>query len=597
MNLLTSYWQKFKSLRLVSKLIIGYAVMIVVPFSIFSILFYQEMNNNLLSQFLGSKEKFIEQASNSLQADLTKIESVYPLFQNNTSLTEYLNGAYRSDWEIVYNYKKEILPIFSFTYLGNKGIDMIHIYKKNTEVLSLNQDIVDEDKLPATVDKQRLQKLKPEEGLWVLEQNKDSAVPGLRYYRKLYTDTYSKELGYLELVLNGEGLRQFMSLITNSSADSSIMFVNEGNQIVYSKIDTGLTKQKLGSIVKKIAAGDANSFYMDGNSQLVTSTVLDKLNLRAVEISDSRQQFPTWRKKELLFLSVCGILLAVLSALYYVIVYSITKRILHLSRHMKKVGFKNLSMYTGKTGPDEIGFLISSYNSMIARIDELTYTVHKVELMKKEADFKMLQAQINPHFLYNTLETMRMHAEQNDDPDVAEMACSLGKLLRYSLSKSENETSLLSEIEHVEHYTAIHKVRMGSRLEVVWDISEDVVSRLGTFRCPRFIVQPMVENSIQHGISKKRRKGIITISVQDTSDEVVLTIADNGAGISPERLEIITHVLDGTLASEDIPFTGGIGLYNVNERIKAFYGNQFGISMTSVDGEGAQCIIRLGKQM
>lgn len=597
MNLLTSYWQKFKSLRLVSKLIIGYAVMIVVPFSIFSILFYQEMNNNLLSQFLGSKEKFIEQASNSLQADLTKIESAYPLFQNNTSLTEYLNGAYRSDWEIVYNYKKEILPIFSFTYLGNKGIDMIHIYKKKTEVLSLNQDIVDEDKLPATVDKQQLQKLKPEEGLWVLEQNKDSAVPGLRYYRKLYTDTYSKELGYLELVLNGEGLRQFMSLITNSSADSSIMFVNEGNQIVYSKIDTGLTEQKLGSIVKKIAAGDANSFYMDGNSQLVTSTVLDKLNLRAVEISDSRQQFPTWRKKELLFLTVCGILLAVLSALYYVIVYSITKRILHLSRHMKKVGFKNLSMYTGKTGPDEIGFLISSYNSMIARIDELTNTVHKVELMKKEADFKMLQAQINPHFLYNTLETMRMHAEQNDDPDVAEMACSLGKLLRYSLSKSENETSLLSEIEHVEHYTAIHKVRMGSRLEVVWDISEDVVSRLGTFRCPRFIVQPMVENSIQHGISKKRRKGIITISVQDTSDEVVLTIADNGAGIPPERLEIITKVLNGTLAPEDIPFTGGIGLYNVNERIKAFYGNQFGISMTSVDGEGAQCIIRLGKQM
>ncbi|MRN52270.1 sensor histidine kinase [Paenibacillus monticola] len=314
---------------------------------------------------------------------------------------------------------------------------MIHIYKKNTEVLSLNQDVVNVDKLPATVDKQRLQKLKPEEGLWVLEQQQDSASSGLRYYRKLYTDTYSKELG----------------------------------------------------------------------------------------------------------------------------------------------------------------FLISSYNSMIARIDELTNTVHKVELMKKEADFKMLQAQINPHFLYNTLETMRMHAEQNDDPDVAEMACSLGKLLRYSLSKSENETSLLSEIEHVEHYTAIHKVRMGSRLEVVWDISEDVASRLSTFRCPRFIVQPMVENSIQHGISKKRRKGMITISVEDTTEEVVLTIADNGVGIPPERLEIITKVLNGSLAPEDIPFTGGIGLYNVNERIKAFYGNPFGISMTSVDGEGAQCIIRLGKQM
>ncbi|WP_157274293.1 sensor histidine kinase [Paenibacillus fonticola] len=647
MNPIVGLWRKFQSLRLVSKLIIGYVVMIVLPFFIFSVLFYREMNENLLSQFLSGKRQFMEQAYNSLEADLVKIESVYSLFQNNTALTEYLNGAYHSDWEVIYNYKKEILPVISFTYLGNKHISDIRIYKNKADVLSLNQDIVNVSELWAKLQgdsgsvgnnsnsgdngnsgngsnnrnsgnsgnnsnesnsgiginssspyEEELRALKPKESLWLVEQQEEGQLPKLKYYRKLYTDTYSKELGYLEVTIGDEALKQFMSLLSNSSASSSILFadVQRHNLVVARQLDPGLDVSQMQRIIDAVAEGNKTSFYMNKNTLLITSAYLDKLNLRVIEISDTLGQFPSWRQKELIFVIVCGGLLAVLSAMYYLIVFSITKRIIGLSRHMKRVDFNNFTEYRGRIGPDEIGFLISSYNSLIRRVDELTNTVHKVELMKKEADFKMLQAQINPHFLYNTLETMRMHALQSDEPDVAEMAWSLGKLLRYSLSKSENDTTLRSELEHVEHYIAIHKIRMGARLEVQWHIAEEIADKLDEFRAPRFILQPMIENSIQHGLAKKRRKGMISISIAEQPEEIVITIADNGAGIEPERLEVIRSILDGSISSEQIPFSGGIGIHNVHERIKAFYGGSFGISMSSVEGEGAVCTIKVGKK-
>lgn len=174
---------------------------------------------------------------------------------------------------------------------------------------------------------------------------------------------------------------------------------------------------------------------------------------------------------------------------------------------MRRVGPDWLGhSYTGPVGKDEFGYLISNYNAMIARIDELVNRVQKVEILKKDAEFKMLQAQIQPHFLYNTLETMRMLARANDDSTVSEMAYSLGSLMRYSLSRKDN-TTIGEEWEYLRQYLAIHKIRMPD-LQIEWEKDEAATS----IPCPRFILQPLVENSILHGFSK-RRGGSLSQSV------------------------------------------------------------------------------------
>ena len=138
---------------------------------------------------------------------------------------------------------------------------------------------------------------------------------------------------------------------------------------------------------------------------------------------------------------------------------------------------------------------------MLLRMDELINNVHRAELRNKEAAYKVLQAQIKPHFLYNTLETIRMLAESNNDKEVAEISYWFGKLMRYSLSKQNEVVRLSDEIKYIDHYMKIHKMRLGNRLVLSYKI------RMNTNRipCPPFILQPLVENCIVHGLANKKQ--------------------------------------------------------------------------------------------
>jgi two-component system sensor histidine kinase YesM len=584
-------WTKIKSMRIVPKLIIGYVLLIVAPFTLFSYIYYKEMHQNLLNQYLIGEQRIMEQAYSNLKVNLSQAESVHQLFQNNEKLTEYLNGAYSTDWEMIYNYIKEINPTYSFAYLSNPIVDEIRIFKRNDSALSLVPDIVNLDEIEKTVVMDSIKPLLPNQGLWVYTSETGSELPTFQYYRKIFTNTFSKELGVIKISTSGELLHQFFRALESPNGELNVMLIDpaQHGKVIYTQPSISMADEQIAEFAEATIDTVDKTFYSDHKRWMVNAVYIEGLGLTAVEISDVQSMFESLHSREWWMIVTGAILLIMLSGIYYVIASSVTKRILRLSRHMKRVDSNNFSTFEGKTGPDEIGFLIASYNGMIMRIDELVNTVHRSELMKKEADFKMLQAQIKPHFLYNTLEVMRMQAEMNEDEDVAEMASSLGSLLRYSLSKSEDETTLRYEIEHIEHYIVIHKVRMGERLQVEWIKNGDVT----LVDCPRFILQPLVENCIQHGLSGLRKQGVIRIRINKLPQGAVVTIEDNGVGIAAERMAIIDKVLDGSITGEAIPFKGGIGIHNVSERIKSYYGKAAGISITSHEGRGTICTLHL----
>ncbi|MNQ94839.1 Sensor histidine kinase YehU [compost metagenome] len=290
-----------------------------------------------------------------------------------------------------------------------------------------------------------------------------------------------------------------------------------------------------------------------------------------------------------LALSLLGSL-AVLTGIYYATASSLVSRIIGLAKHMRHVDENKLTYYEVGTSNDEIDFLTRSYNSLVQRIDDLLNTVHKTELMKKEADYLVLQAQIKPHFLYNTLESIRMLAEINNDQEVVDAIYTFGRLLRYTLNSGDNETLLTHEIDNVQHYFDMHKLRLLDRLR----FSIEIQTNIDDIRCPRFILQPIVENCIHHGIGRIRKVGEIDIVVRRENAELLIMITDNGPGISEERLELIRGVLGNELDRQALQTeNSGHGLYNVSERIRSFYGGQTCMLIESREGEGTTFTLKL----
>jgi len=586
MNWLRRAIDNFRHMRIVPKFIIGYIVLIFIPFTMFGYFFYRQMYSNLLVQYQVDRAKLMEQSFASFGIELSKIESVFSLYQNNDQLLQYLDGYYLDDWEMVYNYRKGISPTFQFTTIGNPYIARATVYSLNEQVLSLEPDILTVANSGDVFQWSEYENIAPNEGIWTFHRSQNDHLPILNYTRKIYNDTYTRELGALQLEISHTVFHSLFQGMPTEQGTWNYIIDHSGNVFSNSASDEW-SDSKLALLANRAPIAGVNSFYEDNNAYLVHVITIPELSATFIKISKT-DQIITFKGSERWIVAGGILLMALLSIIYFMIASSLGRRLLRFMRHLKRVDNPKLAIYDGPSGMDELGFVINSYNAMIRRMDELTEDMHQTEMLKKEAEIKMLHAQIKPHFLYNTLETMRMMALVKNETDLAEVASSLGNLLRYSLVKNKDEATLSQELENVAHYIEIHKVRMGERLSFTMDISGDPAG----YVTPRFILQPIVENSILHGIGKIRGKGLITLNVQDDQDAVVIKISDNGAGMTPEKLHAIRDILSSGHSEDD---SVGIGLRNVNERIKSFCGGKSGITVDSVVGEGTTFTITLEK--
>lgn len=575
-------------MRVSTKMIIGYILLVMLPFLLFALFVYYQLYDKLITQYQLATQQNMEQWAGNLDASLGKIESLQSIYQNNAALIDYLRGDYVEDRDLIYSYLREIFPAISFAALAEPSVQDLNIFPKTQKRLLTVPGIKEYSLIYELLTEDELKALRPVKGLWKQSLGPDGIM--LSYYHKIYNDSYTSDLGILEIDVKPALLGQFFHDLHQVHPDNTILLLDGQGQLYHAPFSPAVSESQIASVEKAIQTGAKNSFLLDRNQLLVHVVPIPKLGLTVVEISKSNLLFKFLRAKQLWVLGAL-LLLALLSILYYLIVSSFTKRIVKLSRHMRRTGLDSLGYpIAGKTGTDEIGFLIMSYNAMIARIHELVHRVQKVELLKKEADFKMLQAQIQPHFLYNTLETMRMLARANNDDKVAEMAFSLGNLLRYSLSKN-NDTTLKEELEHVQAYIGIHQIRM-EKLQFELEVEESLLA----LRCPRFILQPLVENSMLHGLSKKRGSKWIAIRMKHVPGGAILEVADNGAGITPDKLAELRLVLQGesaVIVNEGDMQGTGIGLSNVAERVKAYFGPDSEMLIDSIAGGETSCSLKL----
>ena len=299
-------------------------------------------------------------------------------------------------------------------------------------------------------------------------------------------------------------------------------------------------------------------------------------------------------KYEIFLLNTLYIMFFIINLIFFlgvsIILYLfLTKRIFKpievLSKNMKSTNSeKTLDKEVFYDRDDEIGSLVKSYNKMKSQINYLININYKTQIEQKDLELKQLQNQINPHFIYNTLESIHMMAEINDDMETSIMAEYFGSIIRYSMNRRINTVTLKEEIKIIDNYIYLQKIRFDQLFIIENMIPEELLN----CEIIKMIIQPLIENSIYHGLSECSGNGKIIIQGTKVNNNLLLTISDNGIGISEEKLRELNDYIN----DKNHNFTG-IALRNINRRLKLNYGEEYGLEIFSVEGKGTSMVLKL----
>ena len=270
------------------------------------------------------------------------------------------------------------------------------------------------------------------------------------------------------------------------------------------------------------------------------------------------------------------------------LVYTMAGPIKRLSRAMGQVQKGDFTVRVSNKRKDEIGELTESFNYMLEEINTLIRQVYQEKIAQKNAEVQALQAQINPHFLYNTLDSVNWMLIDREEYDISDIILSLAGLMRYSIEDEHAFVPLEKEIGYVQCYLKIQKNRLEERLEYSLEVEEN----LAAVQVPKLILQPIVENAITHGIEPRNRKGNISITIKGVGDDMIISVEDNGIGMTLSQL---SHIRDELPDIEKEGHTG-IGIRNVDRRIRLHYGDPYGIVIESIYGKGTIVSLRIPKE-
>jgi len=359
-------------------------------------------------------------------------------------------------------------------------------------------------------------------------------------------------------------------------------------QLIYSEIKK--------EMINKVITGNDGSFTVEDEGIKKIYTVKSSLD-------------PDWKIVGVTYLNALienrvkiqsyYLILALISVFFIILISlllsrRISKPIKSLRLSMKKVEVGNFAINIKekieRDPPDEIGDLAKDFNIMISKIKELMSQILSEQEQKRDYELKALQAQINPHFLYNTLDSIIWLAANNKSGEVLQITSALAKLFRIGISKGEQFITVEEEIEHVKSYLTIQKMRYKDKFDYCIDVDPSIMP----FKTIKIILQPFVENAIYHGIKNKPGHGKIDINGRKEKSGILFEIIDDGIGMTQERIQEVFYQNNGYSENrKNNPASLGVGVVNVSERIRLYFGDKYGLNCHSSNGYGTRVDIYL----
>jgi two-component system sensor histidine kinase YesM len=399
-----------------------------------------------------------------------------------------------------------------------------------------------------------------------------------------------KKLGYLKIDLNVSVMRDLLTLSETTARAAQVLLIADDGHVIYDSVG-GLTGRQIDDLRL------ANASHLQGRL-----TWRDATYLYAAQRSE-QTRWTTWvlipaesvtieaRQTGLLVLALCAGAGMLIGGIVYVVTQRVTRPLRLMTQAMVRVEQGELGVRMPATAMgDELGRLSRVFNTMLDSVEHLITQVYEAQLREKDAQLLALQTQINPHFLFNTLNSIRALSRKQHADGVAAMAESLAEIFRYSMSNWNEPVPLHEELAHVANYVTIQRARFGDRFTFDCVVPAELLDALVV----KLSIQPLIENAITHGLDRRREGLRIVVSACLDDAALCLEVADTGHGIDARTLAQLEEALARPLAAAQLPRADvGIGIVNIDRRIKLLFGEQYGVAIQVAENIGTTVSLQL----
>ena len=556
----------FRNQKLRRKLIVIYICVGVLPLILIGIFNFRQLSAMLIRQEETRMKDYMEQQISTMNGNIQIYNNLCNYISFHQTVTRILGKNYESSYDMYSDFQNLLDPLVASMQYFHGSVDQVTLYTNN-EIVKYGTVIAPLDEIM--------------EETWYKEVIQDNEIHWFcdQDVRKLFlarvipmvNQELTKNIIYVEIDYD----LFFKELTKMSDSNYGVFLVGSKSQILYEYQEFEEEYQMMQI--------DSNEFLSRKDNEKFPYFIVNNV------VEETGWRLYVYRPEIIIQYSILpvimiSIMIAAVAVGFSVLMLMVMTRLLikgivGLKDTMHKVEEGDLQIQMESESDDEIGELIRGFNKMIAKIRNLIEQVYEGQLRQKDYEMKALQAQINPHFLYNTLSLINWKAIEADQEDISKITLALSSFYRTALNKGNNVLTFEEEIENLRSYLEIQLMMHDYEFDVEINVEESVKK----YKTLNLILQPMIENAIDHGIDLKTDgRGKITVDLYQDGEEVVLKVSDNGVGMDQ-------HAIQTILTKQ----SRGYGIRNVNERIKLYYGQEYHLVITSKIGEGTQIMLRV----
>ncbi|QGM29698.1 HAMP domain-containing protein [Bacillus sp. N3536] len=598
MSLLKRLFQIFQFKHVNYQIFVMMIITITIPLLILSVIIYIFSIQSAKNEYQNSSNLILNNLSFNFDQYLRSVEIGALTAHMDSRLQNALENWGKTDSEKDYvqsiEYENAIERFISSIEMTIENVDSVQIFLDNRVFYSsFKRAVYDVSSLSSEEWYQQTMEQKGKVVLFGTHEpfhrpnSNESVISIARVINKSGT---RNPLGVLLIDIRLDSLRNILNLSENSNRNfiilddiGKVVYASDLNQInsdktfkTHTLLGISDSKEDTGSFYAEI--GGVNSFFNYVTSPYSQWTVIQYID------EQEMTKHANLLRQVILWLALFSLAMAML---FMVILYSrVTKPIIFLSKQVKKIGSGKFDVNLTSDRQDEFGGLYQGISKMVTDLQAYIERASYLKAQQQLAHYRALKSQVNPHFLANALESIQMKAVINKQREIAEMIGLLGQLFRITIQSGKETITVEEELTHIRLYIQVQQMRFGDKIQYL----ENLAPQSGSIQIVHFSLQPLVENAIVHGLEPKLGSGILEVSTTFLDKDLLIMIRDDGVGIDNKQLQQLRAYLD---ESSNTLTEKHIGLKNVHEQIRYYFGNKYGITIDSVLGEGTTITVRI----
>ncbi len=585
------------------KLLISFFILLLIPSLAVSVLMYGEITDLVVTDTIANSRNLSEQTAYTVNTVTSRIKNVSDILSNDSYLREIAMHpafSHTDDLEVSRVLKDSFMSSIN-SFLNDPLVKGIRIYLDTPY-----QDLYEESGYNDIFQSMDLTRGSYWSGImstnetdalycapFYLSNRERETLGDLSYVKRIRYEMSEKKdaatAAYLVVYYSSDSLSEALTFETGESEAVNYIINERDNLIAYSDMALAATYFLNNDDMERLIP-ETNTFVkreVIGREMYMSRYLIENSGWYLVSVISAGPLNDRVRSILMRYVLIYIFSVIIALAVSYYMGSSISSRIENVIRKMERTHHTKVHKIKEESGRDEIGDFVLTYNHMADQINELIERQTEAAEQIKTSEFNALQSQINPHFLYNTLDMINWLALSNENSRVTEAVQSLSRFYKLTLSKKKTLDTVEHELEHVSLYVKLQNMRFDNKIDFIVDVPDNLMS----YEIPKLTFQPIVENAIVHGIFEKEdRSGTIVLTAWSEENDMLFLISDDGVGMDEETCNSILMENSPRVSSDH---GSNIGVFNTHNRLKLLYGSSYGLSYRSTPGEGTEVTVRI----